>query len=160
MGRIGSEGIVDDGRWAVYEFCLRSIWERPLFGAGIGTFVDLFPSMRADNFPSKGVWDYAHSTILEIAVEMGVPVAATIVIFSLAALYMLSRAAIKLEGRDRWSLAAIAGILVLTFLHSIIDFSLQIPGYLIFFGVLLGCGLARAASSSRSPVFHEHPTQP
>jgi hypothetical protein len=32
----------------------------------------------------------------------------------------------------------------LSYLHSIVDFSLQIPGYLIPFAVLLGCGLARA----------------
>jgi hypothetical protein len=32
----------------------------------------------------------------------------------------------------------------LTYLHSLIDFSLQIPGYLIVFGILIGCGLAKA----------------
>ena len=41
---------------------------------------NLFPSLRADNFSSGGVWDYAHSTILEIAVEMGIPVAVMIVL--------------------------------------------------------------------------------
>jgi hypothetical protein len=30
-----------------------------------------------------------------------------------------------------------------------IDFSLQIPGYLIVFGILLGCGLARALSAKK-----------
>jgi hypothetical protein len=34
----------------------------------------------------------------------------------------------------------------------LIDFSLQIPGYLIVFGILLGCGLARAASGPTSAV--------
>ena len=29
-----------------------------------------------------------------------------------------------------------------------IDFSLQIPGYLVLLGVLLGCGLARASAKS------------
>jgi hypothetical protein len=27
-----------------------------------------------------------------------------------------------------------------------IDFSLQIPGYLVLFGILIGCGLARASA--------------
>jgi hypothetical protein len=44
-------------------------------------------------------------------------------------------------------LAAITGIALLSYLHSTIDFSLQIPGYLILFGILLGCGLARALST-------------
>lgn len=145
MGRIGSQGLLDDARWSVYGFCVEAIRQRPLLGAGIGTFADLFPSLRADNFYSWGVWDYAHSTILEIAVEMGIPVAALVVIAALISLFVLARAAVKSEGRSRHSLAAITGIAVLSYLHSVIDFSLQIPGYFVVFGILLGCGLARAS---------------
>jgi O-antigen ligase len=146
-GRIGSQGMFDDARWSVYGFCVEAIRQRPLLGAGVGTFEDLFPSLRADNFSSGGVWDYAHSTILEIAVEMGIPVAAIVVLAALASLFILARAAVKSEGRSRRSLAAITGIAVLSYLHSMIDFSLQIPGYLVLFSVLLGCGLARASAT-------------
>ena len=147
IGRIGSEGLFDDARWSVYGFCLEAIRERPLLGAGLGTFEDLFPSLRANDFNSWGVWDYAHSTILEIAVEMGIPVAAVVVIAALVSLFLLARAALKSEGRSRRSLAAITGIAALSYLHSTIDFSLQIPGYLVPFGILLGCGLARASAT-------------
>jgi len=147
MGRIGSQGLFDDGRWSVYGFCVEAIRQRPLLGAGFGTFEDLFPSLRADNFYSWGVWDYAHSTILEIAVEMGIPVAAMVVIAALASLFILARAALRSESRSRRPLAAITGIVVLSYLHSMIDFSLQIPGYLVLFGILLGCGLAKASAA-------------
>jgi O-antigen ligase len=150
MGRIGSQGLFDGGRWSVYGLCVEAIRQRPLLGAGLGTFADLFPSLRADDFYSWGVWDYAHSTILEIAVEMGIPVAAMVVIAALASLIILARAAVKSEGRSKRSLAAITGIAVLSYLHSLIDFSLQIPGYLVVFGILLGCGLARATSSHKA----------
>jgi len=50
MGRIGSQGLFDDGRWSVYGFCVEAIRQRPLLGAGFGTFEDLFPSLRADSF--------------------------------------------------------------------------------------------------------------
>jgi O-antigen ligase len=93
------------------------------------------------------VWDYAHSTILEIAVEMGIPVAAMVVIAALASLFILARAALRSESRSRRPLAAITGIAVLSYLHSMIDFSLQIPGYLVLFGILLGCGLAKASAA-------------
>jgi len=146
MGRIGSQGLFDDGRWSVYGFCVEAIRQRPLLGAGFGTFEDLFPSLRADSFYSWGVWDYAHSTILEIAVEMGIPVAAMVVIAALASLFILARAALRSESRSRRPLAAITGIAVLSYLHSMIDFSLQIPGYLVLFGILLGCGLAKASA--------------
>jgi O-antigen ligase len=146
LGRIGSHGLFDDARWSVYEFCVEAIRQRPFLGAGVGTFADLFPSLRASDFYSWGVWEQAHSTILEIAVEMGIPVAALIMVAALASLFILGRATVKSEGRSRRALAAITGIVVLSYLHSMIDFSLQIPGYLVLFGILIGCGLARASA--------------
>jgi O-antigen ligase len=147
IGRIGSQGLFDDARWSVYGFCVEAIRQRPLLGAGAGTFEDLFPSLRADDFYSWGVWDYAHSTVLEIAVEMGIPVAVMVVTAALASVFILARATVKSEGRSRRSLAATTGIAVLSYLHSTIDFSLQIPGYFVLFGILLGCGLARATAA-------------
>ncbi len=125
-GRIASQGLFDDDRWSVYGFCIEAIRKRPLLGAGAGTFADLFPSLRTEDFNSWGVWDYAHSTILEIAVEMGIPVATMVVIAAAASLFILVRGALKSKDRSRNSLAAIAGIAVLSYLHSMIDFSLQI----------------------------------
>lgn len=145
-GRIGSQGLFDYGRWAVYGYCIEAIRERPWLGAGAGTFADLFPSLRSTTFNSWGVWDYAHSTILEIAVEMGVPVAALVVLGVASSLFILARAALAARDRSRSSLAAITGIAVLGYLHSTIDFSLQIPGCLIVFWILLGCWLARATT--------------
>jgi O-antigen ligase len=146
MGRIGSQGLIDDARWSVYELCIEAVRQRPLLGAGVGTFSDIFPSLRTNGFFGSGVWDYAHSTILEIAVEMGIPVAVIVLLAALASLLVLARGTVRSEGHTRGWLAAITGIAILSYLHSLVDFSLQIPGYLILFGVLLGCGLARASS--------------
>jgi O-antigen ligase len=146
-GRIGSEGLFDDGRWSTYQLCLEAIRQRPFLGAGLGTFADLFPSLLVNESHNWGVWDFAHSTILEIAVEMGIPVAAMVAIAALASLFILVRAAIKSDGRSRRALGAITGIAFLSYLHSLIDFSLQIPGYFTVFAILLGCGLARASAA-------------
>ena len=145
-GRIGSQGLVDSGRWHVYAACIDAIRQRPWFGAGAGTFADLFPSLRSDDIASWGVWDFAHSTILEIAVEMGIPIAILILIAGGVSLFILGRAALHSTERSQSLLAATTGIAVLSYLHATIDFSLQIPGYLIVFGILMGCGLARATA--------------
>jgi O-antigen ligase len=150
LGRIASQGAFDDNRWTVYGFVLQAIKQRPLFGAGVGTFQDYFPSLRTSDLPPWGFWDYAHSTILEIALEMGVPVAAMVAAAALFSIFVLFRAAVRSEGRLRRSHAAIAGIACLTYLHSTIDFSLQIPGYFVVFAILLGCGLARASADHDS----------
>jgi O-antigen ligase len=144
MGRIGSEGVIDDGRWFVYRLLVEPIRQHPLFGAGAGTFESLFPSLRTADFNNWGVWDYAHSTILEIAVEMGLPVAAIVVIAACASVLLLMRRTLKSDDRTRAALAGITGVAVLSYLHSMIDFSLQIPGYLVVFGIIIGCGLAKA----------------
>jgi O-antigen ligase len=145
-GRIGSEGLFDQARWSVYEACIEAIGQRPWLGAGAGTFADLLPSLRSAELSGWGVWDFAHSTILEIAVEMGLPLAGMIVIAAMASLIILGRAALRSKDESRSQLSAITGIAVLSYLHSAVDFSLQIPGYLIPFGILLGCGLTRASA--------------
>jgi hypothetical protein len=145
MGRIASQGLLDDGRWSVYKLSLQAIKQRPVLGSGLGTFPDVFPAFRTSALPSWGVWDYAHSTGLEIAVEMGAPMAAIVVMGAFSSIFILLHAAITCEASDRQMLAAIAGIAVLGYLHSLIDFSLQIPGFFIVFAILLGCGLARAS---------------
>lgn len=150
MGRIASEGVIDDGRWHVYSLAAEAIGNRPWLGAGAGSFEMLFPSLRTADLSGWGVWDYAHSTILEIAFEMGLPVAGMVTLAALASIFLLVRRALKTDQRDRVSLAAIAGIAVMTYLHSLIDFSLQIPGYSIPFGILIGCGLADATADRSS----------
>src|SRR5258707_5039184 len=144
---MGCGGMLDESVAFSGVFWREPFKQRPVLAAGLGTFEDLFPSLGADNCYSWGVWDYAHSTILEIAVEMGIPVAAMVMTAALASLFILARAAVKSEGRSRRSLAAITGIAVLSYLHSMIHFSLQIPGYLVLFGILIGCGLARASAT-------------
>ena len=146
IGRIASQGLIDNNRLSVYSSIINSIKERPLLGAGAGTFADMFPAFRNSDLWTWGVWDYAHSTLLEIAFEMGIPVAALIAAGALASVFVLMRAAATTYERvDRRVLAAIAGIATLSYLHAMIDFSLQIPGYFVVFGILLGCGLARAS---------------
>ncbi|MBN9003788.1 MAG: O-antigen ligase family protein [Rhizobiales bacterium] len=160
MGRIGSQGLLDDGRWFVYQYCIEAIRHRPLLGAGAGTFAELFPSMRGAALNTGGIWEQAHSTVLEIFVEMGIPIGTAVLLGAIAAVLFLGRGALKGADHDQNSLAAVAGIAALGFAHSTIDFSLQIPGYFIVFWIVLGCGLARASADgvtgakarSRRPV--------
>ena len=147
LGRLASQGLVDENRLSVYHSSLQAIWQRPLLGSGAGTFPDLFPVFRSDDLWSWGVWDYAHSTILEIAFEMGIPIAATVAIGAAVSVVILIKAAISASDRtDRRTLSAIAGIATLGYLHSTVDFSLQIPGFFVVFAILLGCGLAMAVA--------------
>ena len=147
-GRIGSQGIFDAGRADVYQSLFRAISDDPLFGHGAGTFQDIFPALRTDAMNIWGVWEQAHSTILEIAIEMGAPLACVIILCAIGSLFILARGAIGEIGSTKQLLAGATGIALLGFGHSLIDFSLQIPGYSTIFAILLGCGIARAVTMS------------
>lgn len=141
-GRIASEGVFDGGRWTTYVSALELVLRHPLLGTGLGSFSDVFPSVRSSADPAQGVWEMAHNTILEIAVEMGLPVALAIVFAALWIVRAIYEAALASEGRRRADLLALASVAVLGFTHSLSDFSLQIPGFLTPFAALLGAALA------------------
>uniref|UniRef100_E6VP83 O-antigen polymerase n=1 Tax=Rhodopseudomonas palustris (strain DX-1) TaxID=652103 RepID=E6VP83_RHOPX len=139
-----TRGMFDEGRWMAYKYAFRVILESPIFGVGAGAFPDVFPAFRGSDMSMWGVWDYAHSTLIEIAVEMGLPIALLVCMSAAGSLVIVARAATRSVGASRTFLCAISGIMVMTYLHSLIDFPLQVPGYSIPFGILLGCGLALA----------------
>jgi O-antigen ligase len=142
-GRFDAQGLTDGGRLEVYRSTLRMIADHPWFGTGQGTFASAFPAYRSSNIPMWGVWDRAHNTLLEIAADMGVPIAALVA----AAWFVIFAVLIHGVGvRRRGLLLPVAGLAVglLAVLHSLIDFSLQIPGYSIVALSLIGAGLAQS----------------
>ena len=139
------EGLSDEGRWETYKSTARMIADHPWFGTGQGTFASAFPAYRSANVPVWGVWDMAHSTPLQLAAEMGVPVAA-VVVFAWFAMFGVLLLGMRNRRRDRLIPVAAFAVAALAILHSLIDFSLQIPGYSIIALSLVGAGLAVTSS--------------
>lgn len=84
-----------------------------------------------------GVWDMAHNTLLEIASDMGLPIAVLVTAAWAVIFTLLIRGALI---RRRGALVPVAGLAVamLAVLHSLIDFTLQIPGYSVVVLSLIG----------------------
>jgi O-antigen ligase len=148
--RFSSQGLVDSGRLESYRAVLQMIADRPWFGTGLGTFPWAYPAYRSANVSLWGVWDIAHSTPLEIAAEVGIPLAVAVTIGWAAVLAVLIRG-VRIRKRDRIIPLAAFSVALIALLHSIIDFSLQIPGYSIVVCALVGTGLAQSFRSERSP---------
>ena len=158
-GRFDIQGLADGGRLAVYRSTLRMIADHPWFGTGQGTFAYAFPAYRSANVSMWGVWDIAHNSLLEIAADMGVPIAALVV-----AAWMVIFAVLVHGSRVRrrgllFPVAALAVALVAV-LHSMIDFSLQIPGYSIVALSLIGTGLAQSFGGDHSRGSASDPRHP
>jgi O-antigen ligase len=150
--RLSSVGLFDQQRWSTYGSALEIIHDFPWMGTGLGTFADIFPQYRSPDAALWGVWDFAHNTILEIAVEMGFPMAMFIAVAYLAALRFFLVEASRATSQRRLSLITVAGTTALGLAHSLIDFSLQIPGMMIPFAVLLGFGLARCFAGQEPEI--------
>ena len=77
--RFDIQGAADQGRLEAYKSTLRIIADHPWFGTGQGTFAYAFPAYRSPNISMWGVWDIAHNTLLEIASDMGIPIAVLVI---------------------------------------------------------------------------------
>jgi len=145
--RIDAEGLSDAGRLSAYRSILAMIADHPWFGTGLGTFASAFPAYRSADISMWGVWGIGHSTPLEFASEMGLPLTAVVVLAWTTALVVLLR---TLRWRRTKMAVPLSAFMValIALLHSSIDFSLQITGYSIVVFALLGLGLSQA---SRSP---------
>ncbi len=142
-GRIDLEGLADGGRMSAYWSTLRIIGDHPWFGTGLGTYEMAFPAYRPADVSMWGTWNRAHNTLLELASEIGLPLAIAIVTGWIIAFVLLVRAALW---NRRGSMASAIGlaVLILGSVHSLVDFSLQIPGFAVLFWAIVGTGLARA----------------
>jgi O-antigen ligase len=143
--RFNVQGAVDSDRLETYRSAIRMIAKRPWLGTGLGTFPWAFPAYRSSQQSMWGVWDRAHNTLLETAVDMGLPTAAMLFIAWLLVLGTLLKN-LSLASRDAapTTAAFLLGFVATT--HSLIDFSLQIPGFAVPLFSIVGAGLARSLS--------------
>ena len=147
--RFDAQGIDDEGRVVVWRTTLRMIADHPWFGTGQGTFVWSFPSYRTDDFSMWGIWDHAHDTFLELAADMGAPLAILVSIGWLVIFAVLIHG-IRVRRRDLLIPISAFAVAMIAVLHSLVDFSLQISGYSIPTLALVGAGLAQSFASDRA----------
>lgn len=130
-------------RWSAYLLTLQIIADAPLLGMGLGGFEDVFQHYRRNTLPSPVLWDKAHNTYLELVLELGVP--AALLYFTAIALFIRSAfngIAQRRSGKLYPTVGFSAALLVC--LHSLLDFSLQIPAVSVTFAAILGISIAQS----------------
>lgn len=145
-GRFDFQSLRSEGRFATYQSVLQMIRDRPWLGTGLGTFATAFTAYRPGDVSIMGLWDKAHSTPLELAAEVGVPLTAIIVSVWVIGLGLLTRGVLKRRRDQIYSVAALA-VASAALAHSMIDFSLQIPGYSLIVFALVGAGVSQSFPS-------------
>jgi len=139
--RFEEKGFDDNAREASTAIVLSAIEDAPLLGSGFGTFPQAFTLYRTDSLNPAHAYDKAHNTFLENAMEMGIPM--SLVFFSAIGLVVLLLARLMFRQRHGHDLlAAAAASIALVALHSVIDFSLQIPAINATLAFIAGTALS------------------
>jgi O-antigen ligase len=137
-------------RLAYYRTTWTAIQDRPLLGTGYGTYADAF---KAYNHPDTGTYflDKAHNTYLQLIMEFGWPAAAAL-FSSLGLLVLRCLQGLFRQGRGVAYPAVLASCSVLVAVHSLVDFSLEMPAIAATYALLLGVGCAQSVRGRAGPA--------
>ena len=114
-----------EGRTMIWQDTLAMIGVRPELGHGYGTYPHTFPLYQDLSAQPLGV-DLAHDTYLEHAAELGLP--ATVLLYTgPVLLFLYCVRGVFVRRREQVFPLVAASVTVLVAVHSLVDFSLQIP---------------------------------
>jgi len=132
----------EEPRFNIYPLVLAAMADSPLLGYGLGGFQDAFRShMPAELAVSE--WDMAHSTYLENVLEFGMP-AGILFYGSLAFVLWRILRGTRERGRRVAAPAFALAVGLIGALHSLVDFSLQMPATAALYAFVLGLGWAQS----------------
>jgi O-antigen ligase len=128
-------------RWEIWGGTLQMIRDFPLFGAGLGTFTQVFPMYRS--FHIRGLATHAENDFLQLASEAGL-LGFTLLLILFVVLFVKAASGIRslsaVDPKRYIGIGGLVGILALMF-HSQVERNLQVPGnaflYTLLWGIVL-----------------------
>ena len=147
--RLGSTGASADVRWSLYATVTDMISAAPLLGHGFDSFPEAYRQFHAPPVSVDLRWDQAHNTYLELWSELGLLAGSVPILICLSALALLW-GRIREGGRPMGYPAAGIAAIAIGAVHSLVDFSLEMPANVYLFIFLIALGLApRAREGAR-----------
>ncbi|MEM6548504.1 MAG: O-antigen ligase family protein [Pseudomonadota bacterium] len=131
-----------DGRLAVNERTMAGIEAAPWLGHGLGSFQDAFRPYATPDI-GRAEWDLAHNAYLENAFELGVP-ATLALLLAVALIGLRLIRGVRERRRMRAAPGLALAVLLAGALHSVVDFSLQMPATAAMLAMILGVGWAQS----------------
>jgi O-antigen ligase len=129
-------------RMQIWRASLQAVRMSPWLGWGLGSFADIYAIVQPMTLPIPN--DLAHSTPLETMVEVGVPMAVVGFAIVLIPWGVSLYGALTRRRAHRYLPGAAFAVVAVPILHSMVDFSLQMPAIGFAVSALLGMGWAQA----------------
>lgn len=129
-------------RLHIWYVALKAIWLSPWLGWGLGGFADIYTILQPASILIPN--NLAHSTPLEVVVELGVIAAIPALAVVALPWAICLRGALRRRLSSRYLPVAAFSIVAVPILHSMVDFSLQMPAIGFVTAALLGMGWAQA----------------
>jgi O-antigen ligase len=149
-----SEGFEERGKIWVNTFQI--IKDFPLFGSGLGTFLQVFPLYRS--FHIRGVVTHTENDFLQLISEVGIlgtGLLAFLFFFLLFKAFSGIRALSYRESGRNIAIGSLVGILALMF-HSLVERNLQVPANAFLYTMLWAIVL-RISHSKKVDMDIDHP---
>lgn len=128
---------LDDGRICVATAAFRAASDNLWTGVGFATFRVFFPAYRDAKCGVYGIWDRAHSVYLEGYLGLGMMFVVALLV-GIGTFFLAFWHGLRTRRRMRVYAALGISALLLVLAHSIVDFSVQIPGFSIVFAAIMG----------------------
>jgi O-antigen ligase len=129
-------------RMQIWRASLQAVRMSPWLGWGLGSFADIYAIVQPMTLPIPN--DLAHSTPLETMVEVGVPMALVGFAIVLVPWGVSLYGALTRRRAHRYLPGAAFAVAAVPILHSVVDFSLQMPAIGFVVSAVLGMGWAQA----------------
>jgi hypothetical protein len=143
VGRLGAQGVYEEGRLRVFMVTIWSILTAPLLGFGYGTFSAAFPMFHDESVNIWKFWDKAHNTYLETFQGLGLLFGGILIACVVVLVWECLKGA-RSRQRGATIPAIAASVSFLVGVHALVDFSLQIQAVTLTYMAVLGAGVAQS----------------
>jgi O-antigen ligase len=151
FGRLDDESKI---RTIVYGLTWNAITSNPWVGFGLGSYEEAFQLYQSVDIggieAAPLIHDYAHNTYLETVFELGFPAALALFYCFLKITWLCFKGFLMRKKDMIYSAIGVAAT-VLIGVHSLVDFSMQIPAVPYVYSLLMGVACAQSFSSSAQP---------
>lgn len=147
LERIQSEdGTSISGRGWLFERTVSAISDQPVSGHGGGAFESYFQFYKNAEFGGISTIDKAHNTYLELWADTGL---IGVILLGVPMLVLAIGTLLGIQTRQHNTVYPLIGftLIVQTGLHSIFDFSLQIPAVAVTFALVMGICFGQSFST-------------